>query len=64
MECYIVLVADNQRDYMLRVRMSKREHKMLEHLAKLDGLNVSDAIRQLVRKEHAAKCEKGKGVTP
>jgi hypothetical protein len=40
------------RDFMLRVRMTEDERKMLETLAARQGLTSSDVVRQLVRREH------------
>jgi hypothetical protein len=43
------------RDYMLRVRMSLEERSMLVSLSKKTyGLDVSNTIRQLIRREHEA----------
>jgi hypothetical protein len=39
-----------ERDYMLRVRMSEDERRQLQFLADEDGLTVSDAVRQLIRR--------------
>jgi hypothetical protein len=48
-------MAPADRDYMLRVRMSDEERQMLTQLADQDGLTASDAVRQLIRREHAAR---------
>jgi hypothetical protein len=54
-------MAPTDRDYMLRVRMSREEQKMLQWLADQDGLTASDAVRQLVRRSHAERAGTASG---
>jgi hypothetical protein len=44
-----------ERKRMLNVRVTDDEMRMLQELADVAGLGVSDTIRQLVRREHEAK---------
>jgi predicted DNA-binding protein len=39
------------RDFMLRVRMSRKEKRMLEDLIKETGLTASNVVRQAIRAE-------------
>lgn len=41
-----------KRSSVMFVRVSESERVMVEHLAQLDGLSLSDAIRQAVRAVH------------
>lgn len=50
-------MATLDRTYMLRVKMSDDERRMLEALALRQGLTASDIVRQLIRREHEAKAE-------
>ena len=42
-----------ERSIQLKVLLSPAEKRMLAQLAKVDGLTVSDVVRQLVRRAHA-----------
>jgi hypothetical protein len=41
----------DNRDYMLRVRMSRKEQQMLKELIKETGLTASNVVRQAIRAE-------------
>lgn len=59
-------MAPTERDYMLRVRMSDEERKMLGWLADAEGLTASDAVRQLIRRAYTERggAEVGAGKKP
>jgi hypothetical protein len=54
-------MAPSGRDYTLRVRLLTAELRMLQWLADRDGLNVSDAVRQLVRKSYEERAGASRG---
>lgn len=41
-------------EYMLRVRMTNEEQRMLQELAEAASVTASELVRQLIRREHAA----------
>jgi predicted DNA binding CopG/RHH family protein len=45
---------------MLNVRVTDEEIEMLKEIAERHGLNQSDAVRQLIRREHAETSTKSK----
>ena len=48
-----MMIPDGRNDYMLRVRMSDAEKRMLEKIVGARGLTASDVVRQLIRDENA-----------
>ena len=45
--------ADRRRQRLLNVRVNEDEKRMLEELADVEGLGMSDYVRHFIRAEHA-----------
>ena len=50
------IMSSDIRNELFNVRMSAAEMKMLRDLADIAGVSAADIVRQLVRREHADKC--------
>jgi hypothetical protein len=50
--------AQQERVEMTTVRMNRDERQMLEGLAGVDGVSLSDAIRAAIRDQHAVRLPK------
>ena len=53
-------MASEERTERVALRMAPTEATMLRELAEEDGLSISDILRQLVRREYAARHGKRK----
>jgi hypothetical protein len=53
-------MVERQREKTWNVRVTEHENEMLKALAEHQGLSVSDVLRQLVRRAHAAAFPKSK----
>ncbi len=60
MDVQVSAMAGRKRQERFGLRFTPEEREMLEELAQEAGLDASDVVRQLIRKEHALKRSKQK----